>query len=86
MVDLVNIQNGFVIAASDGLWDVRRREFFARQFQETFSRTASQPGEKLKESLLLKLYEVIEKVTPKNEAWYLDDITAIVMNLQGASD
>jgi serine/threonine protein phosphatase PrpC len=75
VVDLKDHNNAFIITASDGLWDVRRREFYANQFSESFYGGAEEP--------LFKLWDVIKKVTPQNKDWYRDDITAIVMKLEG---
>jgi serine/threonine protein phosphatase PrpC len=77
VIDLKDHPNSFVIAASDGLWDMRKPQFFANQFaQGVFSKGARVPP-------IQRLWEVIEKVTPTNPNWYRDDITAIVMKMEG---
>ena len=66
-------QQLFLIAASDGIWDVRRREFYAKQFVETFYRGNTPP--------LQKVWDVIQRVTPKATTRYRDDITLVVTKL-----
>jgi serine/threonine protein phosphatase PrpC len=73
VLDLNDYPNAFLIAGSDGIWDVRRREFFAKQFSESFYGGTADP--------LFKCWDVIKKVTPKAQKGYRDDITAIVMKL-----
>jgi serine/threonine protein phosphatase PrpC len=75
----------FVIAASDGLWDVRRREFYAnelaRGFDFRYEGSRGGSGVKQQLRLLSKLHEIIQLVTPKAAKGYRDDITAIVAKL-----
>lgn len=73
VVDLTRYPNSFLIAASDGLWDRRRREFFAKQFSESFVHKKMSPTD--------KLLEVIDKITPKEKKGYLDDITAVAIRI-----
>ena len=76
VIDLKDYPHSFVIAASDGLWDTRKPQFFANQFaQDVFSKGSVPP--------IQRLWEVIAKVTPKNPNWYRDDITAVVMKMEG---
>ena len=81
VIDLSTLKNAFIIAASDGLWDVRRREFYAKQFAEPLYHGQSGPRGTIHP--LHRLWEVIEKVTPK--VGYQDDITAILMKLDSTS-
>jgi serine/threonine protein phosphatase PrpC len=80
VIDLADFNNKkknlFLMAASDGLWDVRRREFYARQFAESFYGGPTNHGTI---QPLHRLWEVIQMVTPKNG--YMDDQTAIIMRL-----
>jgi serine/threonine protein phosphatase PrpC len=74
IIDLKEYPNSFLIAASDGIWDRRRREFYAKQFSESFF-----GGDTIHP--LLKVFDVFEKITPKEQTGYRDDMTAIVMKL-----
>ena len=78
LVDIIDLtlpkyKLAFLIAASDGIWDVRRREFYAKQLVETFYRGSTTP--------LQKVWDVIQKVTPKAKTGYRDDITLVATKL-----
>jgi serine/threonine protein phosphatase PrpC len=73
VVDLNDHPKSFLMMASDGVWDLRRREFYGKRFLDSFYRGTTHP--------LLKVLNVFELVTPKNPNWYRDDMTAIVMKL-----
>ena len=75
VLDLKDYPDSFLIAASDGIWDVRRKVFYANQFCESFycEETRTHP--------LLKILDVFEKATPKAQTGYRDDMTAIIMDL-----
>ena len=73
VLDLNDYPNSFLIAASDGMWDRRRREFYAKQFGESFRSDHSHP--------FLKLLDVFKKITPKEQTGYRDDKTGIVIKL-----
>ena len=73
-------QQLFVVAASDGLWDLRPRpEFFAKQFASAF---VPQPKGQ-RNNLLQKCVDIIDQLIPSNPAWYRDDISVIVAPIQG---
>lgn len=57
----------FVLAASDGLWDLRKKEFFAKRFADSIIQ---------RKSLLQTVVETIETIEP--QMGYRDDITVIV--------
>jgi serine/threonine protein phosphatase PrpC len=58
-------QDTFVLAASDGLWDLRKKEFFAKHFAQS-----------LPSNLLQTCVDAINLVSPKKG--YRDDITVII--------
>jgi serine/threonine protein phosphatase PrpC len=88
----------FLIAASDGMWDVRKQEFFANQFATAFEgRLLDDRTEKKTVTMeftgipapsnpqllpLFKLHDVIQRITPKVQKGYRDDITAIITKIQ----
>ena len=67
----------FVIAASDGLWDLRLKQWHEKQFAESFLPR----GDKRKKHPLTKMKEIIDVASPKKEDLYRDDITAIVIQV-----
>lgn len=71
----------FLMAASDGLWEKRQKHFFATQIAASF---VSENEDNAEDNLqpLNHLYDVIQKITPKRQDGYRDDITAIVVNLK----
>jgi serine/threonine protein phosphatase PrpC len=73
VVDLKQYPNSFLMAASDGVWDQRRREWYGKQFVESFHGGKTHP--------LAKCLEVFENITPKAKKGYRDDMTAILMKL-----
>jgi serine/threonine protein phosphatase PrpC len=73
VLDVTDFTNAFVLAASDGMWDIRKPQFFANQFAASLSRRAQHP--------LLTCYEVIDNISPKNPSFYRDDISMIAMKL-----
>ena len=73
VIDLKKYPKSYLMVASDGLWDVRRKEFYGKQFMESFYGGQTHP--------LVKAVEVFEKVTPKRNIGYRDDMTAILMKL-----
>lgn len=66
----------FVLAASDGLWDLRKKEFLARNFAKHFLQFDDTSN-----NLLQRSADIIEKASPKNEKWYRDDITVVVAQI-----
>lgn len=87
----------FLIAASDGMWDVRKQEFYAKQFATAFeafhgddtsrdSMTKSVNGILPPSNRLLrpifKLHDIFQRITPKVQKGYCDDITAIITKIQ----
>lgn len=90
LVDMVDLQSSnftdinrnptaslFIIAASDGLWDLRLKQWVAKQFAESFL------GEQNPRTThpLRKMKEIIVTASPQNQDAYRDDITAIVMKV-----
>lgn len=73
IVDLKEQPNSFLMAASDGVWEKRRREWFGNQFLESFHGGTTHP--------LAKCLEIFEKITPRAQKGYRDDMTAVVMRL-----
>jgi serine/threonine protein phosphatase PrpC len=69
--DLSNQTHSFLVAASDGLWDLRRPQFFAKQFGESFYGGGRNP--------MVACVETILQVSPQKKEWYRDDITVIVI-------
>ncbi|GKY95761.1 hypothetical protein MPSEU_000536900 [Mayamaea pseudoterrestris] len=62
----------FIIAASDGVWDMRpRREFFAKRFAAAI-RSGTEPLWKI-------AVDSMWAVTPLNPNWYRDDMTLLIM-------
>jgi serine/threonine protein phosphatase PrpC len=73
VMDVSNLTRSFVVAASDGLWDLRRPQFFAKQFGASLYADGSHP--------LVECVETILKVSPQEKEWYRDDITAIAIKV-----
>jgi serine/threonine protein phosphatase PrpC len=73
VLDVSDFSNAFVLAASDGMWDIRKPQFFANQFAASLLQRLKHP--------FLTCYEVVEKVSPKNNSTYRDDISMIAMKL-----
>ena len=67
----------FIIAASDGLWDIRMKQWIEKQFAEIFL----PPSDPRKKDPLVKLNEIIQVASPKKAELYRDDITAIVIQV-----
>lgn len=74
VLDVAQFDNAFVLAASDGMWDARKPQFFATKFAESLHKQRTQHP-------LLTCHDVIERISPKNPTFYRDDITMIVMKL-----
>lgn len=71
VIDISNQMHSFLVAASDGLWDLRRPQFFAKQFGESFYGGGRDP--------MVACMETILQVSPRKKKWYRDDITVIVI-------
>jgi len=96
----------FLIAASDGFFDIRSKEFYANQLAGSFlvdndndadRKYITDPQRKQGISLgngnsnfgitkaefrpLFRLYDIIQRITPKVQTGYRDDITAIISRL-----
>jgi serine/threonine protein phosphatase PrpC len=67
----------FLIVASDGLWDLRLKQWYTKQFAESYLKG----HDKRRIHPLVKMHDMIVFVSPKNEAWYRDDITAITLQV-----
>jgi serine/threonine protein phosphatase PrpC len=92
IVDVVTIGKGqelFLIAASDGVWDMRPRpDFFAREIGKQLAIMdangvadatilQTQPS-----SLWEACVDILWKVAPAKEQWYRDDMTLMVMSIR----
>lgn len=73
IIDLNQHPHAFLIAASDGVWGMRRDQFFAQQFSESFHVGNRHP--------LYQCWQVLNTITPKFQQGYRDDMTAVVMKL-----
>jgi serine/threonine protein phosphatase PrpC len=71
--DLDQLNNAFILDASDGMWDMRQLEFFANRFASSLSQGLEHP--------LKTCYNIIEKISLKNLTLHRDDITIIAMKL-----
>lgn len=71
VIDLSNQTDSFLVAASDGLWDLQRPQFFAKHFGESFYGGGRNP--------MVACVETILQVSPQKKEWYRDDITVIVI-------
>jgi serine/threonine protein phosphatase PrpC len=84
----------FLISASDGMWDVRKQEFYANQFGAIFdtaggklndktaaSASGAAPPKNPKLRPIFKLHDIFCRITPKVQKGYCDDITAIIAQL-----
>ena len=67
-----------LLAASDGVWDYRQQpDFYAKRFgQVLFPQTKQTPH-----GLFSQMKNVFLEVTPTNEEWYRDDMTALVVHV-----
>ncbi len=70
----------FLVAASDGFWEERKKPFYAARLAASFGK--DDEGN-LDASLrpLYHLYDMIQKITTQNRNGYRDDITVIIVNL-----
>ena len=67
----------FVVTASDGMWDLRLKQWVEKQYAEIFLPQHDQR----KKNPLVKLSEIIQIASPQKEEFYRDDITAIVIQV-----
>jgi serine/threonine protein phosphatase PrpC len=85
-------QHLFLIAASDGMWDARIREFYANQLAMSFdwfdskvdkfqniNRNSMPSNRSLRP--IFKLHDIFLRITPAAQVGYCDDITAIVTKI-----
>lgn len=68
-----NMTSAFIVAASDGLWDVRQPQFVAKHFADSFYRHSKTPLETCE--------FMIDKASPAREDSYRDDITLVAMKI-----
>lgn len=76
VVDVVSIESldaAFVVAASDGLWDLRKMEFLAKRFADDLWETD------IEKSLPMTLTQLVDRISPKKG--YRDDISVVVVPL-----
>jgi len=75
LIDVVDLSlptysmNALLIAASDGLWDMRKPIFYAKLFGESFYGEGRPP--------LTTAVDAIQKASPPNPKWYRDDMTIV---------
>eukprot|EP00531_Pseudo-nitzschia_arenysensis_P001710 CAMPEP_0116145250 /NCGR_PEP_ID=MMETSP0329-20121206/16482_1 /TAXON_ID=697910 /ORGANISM="Pseudo-nitzschia arenysensis, Strain B593" /LENGTH=524 /DNA_ID=CAMNT_0003640821 /DNA_START=86 /DNA_END=1660 /DNA_ORIENTATION=+ len=72
----------FLLAASDGFWEERKKPFYAARLAASFGKDDDDERNR-NASLrpLYHLYDMIQKITPKNQNGYRDDITVAIVNL-----
>jgi serine/threonine protein phosphatase PrpC len=85
--------NYFLIAASDGLWDKRQREFYANHFAMSFDWFGREvdkfkninndniPSNRTSLRPIFKAHDIFLRITPKVQKGYCDDITAIIKKI-----
>eukprot|EP00980_Cylindrotheca_fusiformis_P006220 scaffold1328_cov108-Cylindrotheca_fusiformis.AAC.10 len=73
VVDLTEHPNSFLMAATDGVWEKRRKEWYGNQLLDSFHGGKTHP--------LAKCLEIFEKITPNAQKGYRDDMTAVVLEL-----
>ncbi|VEU41259.1 unnamed protein product [Pseudo-nitzschia multistriata] len=75
----------FLLAASDGFWDMRQQHFLATLSASSFVVPSRDTGNESEEEKLLRplfhLYDIIRRITPKEQTGYRDDITATIVRL-----
>lgn len=69
VIDLHQYPNVFLLAASDGIWDMRCPEFFAQRFHD---RLAS-------DGPFQTVVDIVRDVSPAQKEWYRDDMTLVYM-------
>lgn len=79
----------FLLAASDGFWDMRQKQFYATQMTASFPDGNKNHQDRRDEDdanahirPLYHLYDIIRRITPKVQKGYRDDITAMIVNLE----
>ncbi|EEC45740.1 predicted protein [Phaeodactylum tricornutum CCAP 1055/1] len=82
IVDVVDLTalagSAFVVAASDGLWDLRKPEFYAKLLSRAMF---DDDGAVFPSRPLSALVEAIYKAAPEAAKWYRDDMTAVVVRI-----
>ena len=79
----------FLLAASDGMWERRQKQFYATQMAASFQNSIENlPNPRDNDDAnaqfrpLYHLYDIIQRITPKVQTGYRDDITAMIINLE----
>ncbi len=76
----------FLLAASDGFWDMRQKPFYASRMAASFRNDDKDNWNSREKDAsfrpLYHLYDIIQKITPKNQNGYRDDITVTIVNLE----
>eukprot|EP00536_Pseudo-nitzschia_multiseries_P003863 jgi/Psemu1/186730/e_gw1.61.61.1 len=88
VIDLTKLRSVpviYLLVASDGFWDMRQQQFLATLAAPSFfvpsddeSKTDTKP-QRLRP--LFHLYDIIQRITPKIQRGYRDDITATIVNI-----
>lgn len=64
----------FVLAASDGVFDLRKPEFYAKELYERIYIQHMDP--------LKSIFDIFVTVTPKVKSWYRDDMTMVYAHMK----
>ena len=79
----------YLLAASDGFWDLRQKQFYANRMAASFwnSNESNQNPKRRNDANgrflpLYHLYDMMQRITPKVQTGYRDDITAMIVNLK----
>ena len=79
----------FLLAASDGLWERRKKHFYANQMAASFVKNSEDErnlrgkddDSDARFRPLYYLFDIIQRITPKLQTGYRDDITATIVSL-----
>ena len=79
----------YLLAASDGFWDLRQKQLYANRMAASFwnSNESNQNPKRRNDANgrflpLYHLYDMMQRITPKVQTGYRDDITAMIVNLK----
>jgi serine/threonine protein phosphatase PrpC len=76
----------FLLAASDGFWDLRQKHFYATQLAESFRKGNQNARDENNGNAhfrpLYHIYDMMQRITPKAQTGYRDDITVTIASLE----
>jgi serine/threonine protein phosphatase PrpC len=72
VLDKSSYGKSFILAATDGVWDTRKSEFFAQYFWKHVFEEGQAP--------IVAVHDVIQKVSPIKKEWYRDDMTLLYVD------